>query len=405
MRLTSLAPRTAAATCVLLYSFFLSQAQSPPSIQFFMPDGSLPQRELRFMLTSTDGRVVDTYYTDSKGRFLVTRSSGLRPENGFTITVQSDGRTFDTTTYLHRSHGLSTIYYIPIFLNRLETKAAPPAGVIDLAELDVLAPQQARDEYEGAMRAIKSGQMNEAVVHLKQAIEIYPKYFRALNDLGVVLMKLKRLDEASQAFARAIEVAPRVYYPRLNLAIIKTRQAHYTEAIEILEKLHNDYPALTEARTPLADALMAANRLDEAEPHLRAALADDKLDDAAIGNTRYLLGLLFNRKQRFNEAIKELDLASKLLPEAPRIHLQLGGALLQVKRFDDAERELLAAYRFGGKEMGAAQFLLGELYFRQKRFANAMAAFEKYLADVPQAPNASEVQGVINKIRAALNQK
>ncbi len=44
----------------------VAPAQAPPSIQFFMPDGSLPSHELRFTLTSDDGRV-DSFYTDSTG--------------------------------------------------------------------------------------------------------------------------------------------------------------------------------------------------------------------------------------------------------------------------------------------------------------------------------------------------
>ena len=68
----------------------------------------------------------------------------------------------------------------------------------------------------------------------------------------------------------------------------------------------------------------------------------------------------------------------------------------------DWEANLLAAYQLGGKEMGAAQFLLGQVYFQKEDFEKAMRAFELYLIDVPQAPNRAEVQGVIEKIRLAI---
>ena len=110
-----------------------AEAQAPPSIQFFMPDGSLPDRQLRFTLTTDNGSVVDTFFTDTKGRFLVTRSAGLRPETGFTITVESDGLTFGTTMYQHRTHGVPTVYYIAVFLKRLESAPSTPPGTIDLA--------------------------------------------------------------------------------------------------------------------------------------------------------------------------------------------------------------------------------------------------------------------------------
>jgi Flp pilus assembly protein TadD len=377
------------------------RAQAPSSVQFFMPDGSLPPNELRFSMVSEDGRIVDTFYTDSKGRFLFTRAQGLRSDIGYTITVQSDGRTYDTTTVSFKYYA-NTVFYVPIFLRPLTHKTPKPAEVVDLAELDPVAPKEAREAYDGAMNALRTGRAEEAVTKLRNALAIYPDYFRALNDLGVLLMKLNRLEEAAEALERAMKVAPRVYYARLNLGVVRTRQGRYKEAISLLEALHKQNPTLTEVRVPLADALMAVDRLDAAEAHLRAALADPKLAGVSSGDVHYKLGLLLNRKQRFEEAVSELKLAVGLLPESPRAHLQLGGALLQLNRLEEAERALLASYRLGGAEMGGAQLFLGQLYFAQKKYEQAMHAFERYLADVPSAPNAAEVRDVIAKIKAAI---
>ncbi|HJQ68160.1 MAG TPA: tetratricopeptide repeat protein [Blastocatellia bacterium] len=380
-----------------------SLAQAPPSIQFFMPDGSLPSRELRFNLRTEDGRV-DTFFTDSRGRFLITRSQGLTPNAGYIITVESDGRSFDTTTTTFRFYN-NFIYHITVFLRPLEAEKAKATGAVDLAELDSQAPQPARAHYESAMEALKAGKVEVAIGSLEKAISIYPRYFRALNDLSVIHMKLNRLDDAARTLEQAISIAPRVYYARLNLAIVRTRQSRFKEAITMLEKLQKENPDLSQIRVRLADALIADNRLDDAESHLRVAIADDSLERDVMGNAHYLLGLLFNRKQRFQDAVKQLESAGKLLPNSPRIHLQLGAALYQLNKLEEAERQLLAAYRIGGAEMGAAQFLLGELYFTQKRYENAMRAFEQYLADVPKAPNAAQVQAVVEKIRTALTQK
>ncbi|HET9529761.1 MAG TPA: tetratricopeptide repeat protein [Blastocatellia bacterium] len=399
----SLLQAVTAALLILLVSI-ISNAQTggaPPSIQIFMPDGSLPPREVRFQLVSEDGRV-ETFYTDTKGRFLITRSEGLRPNVRYTITVQGDGLTYDTTVVSFKEYN---VYYIPVFLRPIKPDVVKPAGVIDLAEIDSASPPDAREAYENGLKAIRTNQPDEAVREMNRAIEIYPNYFRALNDLGVLLMKLNRLDEAASAFERASSLAPRIYYPRLNLAIVRTRQAKYKDAITILDKLHKENPGVVEIRTPLADALMAAGNLDEAERHLRSALSDKRLDRDSSGNTYYLLGLLLNRKQKPAEAVAALQTAAKIIPGGPRIHLQLGGALLQLKRYEEAERELKEAYRLSGPELGAAQFLLGEVYFMTGKYESAMRAFEQYLADVPKAPNTAEVRALIDKIKAALNPK
>ena len=394
---------------LVLWLSISSFAQAPPSIQVFMPDGSLPPRELRFTLTTDTGRI-DTFFTDSKGRFLFTRAEGLSANAGYTITIQSDGRSFDTTTVSFKYYG-NTVFYVPVFLRPLSSATSAtsatskPAKAVDLAELDVLVPKQARDEYDGAMGSLRSGKAEEAISKLTAALTIYPDYFRALNDLGVLFMKLNRLSEAAETLQRAVKIAPRVYYPRLNLAIVRTRQGKYKEAIDLLEALRKENPGLIEIRTPLADALMAANRLDDAEGHLRAVVSDSRLDREAMGDAHYKLGLLLNRKQRFAEAVKELEEAAKILPNSSRIHLQLGGALLQLKRLDEAERALIESYRLGGPEMGGAQLFLGELYFTQKKHELAMRAFEQYLRDVPEAPNREQIQGVIDKIKTALSPK
>src|SRR5215217_3291682 len=145
MRLNLPTPRLTFALLLFLFLSVLSYGQvggaggAPPSIQFFMPDGSLPPRELRFTMSADNGRI-ETFYTDSKGKFLITRLLGLRTDAEYKITVESDGRTFDTTTVSFKEFG---VYYIPVFLKRLKSPAIQPARLVDLAEFDVLAPEPA----------------------------------------------------------------------------------------------------------------------------------------------------------------------------------------------------------------------------------------------------------------------
>ncbi|HKP85081.1 MAG TPA: tetratricopeptide repeat protein [Blastocatellia bacterium] len=398
----------AAALLFLLLPAFASaqvntagQGGAPPSIQFFMPNGTMPEREVRFTLMSDSGRI-EVYFSDSKGRFIMSPVLGLKSSAEYRIVVQSDGTSYDTTMVTFKEFG---VYQVQVFLRPLRAPATKPARVVDIAELDSPAPETARQAYAEAMRAYKAGQNEEAVRGLKQAIELYPDYFRALNDLGVIYMKMGKLDLAAQMFEQAIKIGPRVYYPRLNLAKIYTRQGKYKEAVLMLEQLHKENSALAEVRIALGDALMAMNRLEEAEPHLRAALADPKLERESAGDVHYKLGSLLSRKEQYDEAIKELSQAVEVLPDSARSHLQLGGALLQVNRMGEAERELLAAYRIGGAQMGGAQLMLGQIYFMRQNFESALRAFEQYLADVPKAPNAAQVEGVVKKIKVALNKE
>ena len=376
-------------------------SQASPSIQFFMPNGTYPPREIRFEMAIDNGRV-ETFFSDSKGKFLLTRLLGLKPDAEYRIKVLGDGLSYDTTTFTFKEYGVNAVYYIPIYLKPHSSQPTPPAKVVDLAEFDADVPAEAKQAYDGALRSFKEGQRNEAIKGLEHAIEIYPNYFRALNDLGVIYMKMNKLDDAVRFFERASRIAPRVYHPRLNLGIILTKRGKYREAATLLDALYRENQAISEVRIALADVLIALNRLDEAEPHLKTALLDSALDRASTGNAHYQLGLLFNKKQKYESAVVELSQALQSIPNAARIHLQLGGALLQLGRLDDAQRELLTAYRLGGAQMGGAQLMLGQIYFMEKKYESAQRAFEQYLADVPNAPNANEVRAFIDKIKSAL---
>src|SRR5256714_2991356 len=159
---------------------------APPSIQFFMPDGSLPAHEIRFTLESDAGRV-ETYFSDSKGKFLMSRVLGMKSDAAYQLTVISDGTSYATTTTRFREYG---VYYIPVFLLPLRRPATKPAGVVDLAEFDLLAPNEARQVYHAAWRAYQGGQVDEAGRGLATALRIYQNYVCRFDDLGEIYMRV-----------------------------------------------------------------------------------------------------------------------------------------------------------------------------------------------------------------------
>jgi tetratricopeptide (TPR) repeat protein len=378
-----------------------ARAQAPPAIQIFMPDGSLPTRNMRLMLTRDDGRI-ETVFTDTKGKFQVT--GDLIREADYTITVESDGRTYDTTTATFRIIR-NTPVYTTVFLRRFSGRAQPPPGVLDAATLDTDVPAEARAAYEQAMKAVGQGETEAALAAFKHALELDPHYLRARNDLGVLYLQLKRLDEAAETLRQAVKLNKHFYYPRLNLGIVLNRQGKYKEAAEVLGTLRKEEPALAGTRLPYAEALFGLGKLAEAKQVLREALADTSLERAAQAEAHFRLGAVLNREEHFAEAAAELEQAVALDPNSPAAHLQLGGALMQLKRPAEAERALLRAYELGGASVGAAQFLLGQLYYLQEKYEQSLHAFEQYLKDVPDAPNAEQIKSTVEKLKAALVKK
>ena len=363
-----------------------------------MPGGGIPDRPIRFELSRDDGRI-ETLFTDNKGKFLIT--GDLVRDADYIIRVEGDGRSFASTTVTFRTFR-NIVTYVPVFLNALEASKRVSSGVVNAKELNV--PAEAKQNYQDAMDALARGDSTGAVDHLKKAISIYPKYARAFNDLGVIYLQTGRLTDAAATFRQALKIDDSFVYPRLNLGITLNRMGKYSDAADTLGRLYQE-TMLPLARLPYAEALAETNHSSDAEKIIRTVIDDPNVSDAIHAEAHFRLGAIYNKLNRFGDAVPQFEAAVTLQPNMTMAHVQLGGALLQLKRLAEAERELKRGYELGGASAGVAQFLLGETYHSQGKYQLAVQAFEQYLKDVPNAPNSAQVKDAIERIRTALKQQ
>ena len=376
----------------------IAQAGAPSSIQIFMPGGGIPDRPIRFELSRDDGRI-ETLFTDNKGKFLIT--GDLVRDADFIVRVQGDGRSFASTTVTFRTFR-NIVSYVPVFLNPIAGAKRPSPSVLNV--IDVNVPADARTSYEQAMEALNRKDTQGAIDNLMKALTLYPKYVRAMNDLGVIYLQTGRLNDAVATFRQAIKTNETFVYPRLNLGVALIRLGKLNEAAEVLGRLYQE-TTLPLARLPYAEVLTATGHFAEAETILRLVCDDANAADSIHAEARFRLGAIFNKQNRFADAVPEFEEALKLEPNMVNAHIQLGGALLQLKRAAEAERELKKAYELGGASAGAAQLLLGETYHAQGKYELAIRAFAQYLKDVPNAPNAAQVNEAIDRMKIALNKR
>jgi Flp pilus assembly protein TadD len=370
-------------------------AQAPPSsVQVFMPNGGMPTRALLMTVSSDEGRT-ETVFTDSKGIYAM-RTPTARAVN-YTVTLRSDDQTFATTTSIFRIEKNSPGRFL-VFLKPIASAKLPVNGVVDVTTLESSVPSKAHAAYQHAMDFIGKGQLESAIGSLQEAIRLYPEYVRARNDLGVVFMKLNRLDEAAATFRQASDINKRFFHPRMNLGIVLTRQGKYKEALDVLEPLYEENHGMLEVRLAYARALEGAGQLSDAEKIYRSTLESKNLPPETQADMHFCLGVLLNRQRKFGDAVTELQKAIAL-NDAANSHLQLGAALMLLQQPSAAEHELLRAYELGGQSAGAAQLLLGNIYYAQQRFSDAQRALEQFLKDVPSAPNAPQITRVIADLK------
>lgn len=117
-----------------------------------------------------------------------------------------------------------------------------------------------------AINAVKL--RNRAIEHFQKAIEIWPDYQDAYNNLGVTLMDANRLDDAYNVYSKLITRFPEYAKGRYNLGYTCYLLQRYNEAEQILEQYI--------ATSKNADALFLVaecegyqNKFDEAINHLQ----------------------------------------------------------------------------------------------------------------------------------------
>jgi len=301
---------------------------------------------------------------------------------------------------------------------RLEIEAAPDAqqrAVLRLKLSDLLASSGKKQEAIAELRSLAGEDRfdpltlynaGNALARLRDAdsaVNAYRKandqgkgrYSRALNNLGVVLMRQTRWEEAAEAFLAALRLEDfryaeasynlgRLYYLRgeRDLAVREWRRAlavnpEHTAAAQALARAGNEGRITVAARTPLTKPI--PNKTDNGSmsktPTVarRAPPVSNNPSRKSI-STRTLLvdpetfGFLQRaRSARDNghneEAIANYDrVISRMGGYFAPANLELSYALMTLKRNDVAIKTLLEVSKVDGERYPITYYYLGRLY-------------------------------------------
>jgi tetratricopeptide (TPR) repeat protein len=194
-----------------------------------LPSGQPVTERCRVTLSSIH-ETDRTVYTDNNGGF----GFGSLPEAIYTLEVAGDAKLYDVVIQEVRLlRGMQARLVINL-KERNPSHASNVGHVISEAEADPNIPSAAKKEYEKGTRLAAEEKITEAIERFKHAIELYPGYLMARNDLGVQYLKLKRTTEAVEQFEGAIEINSKAFNPRLNLGIALVNRMKYNDAIDHL---------------------------------------------------------------------------------------------------------------------------------------------------------------------------
>lgn len=181
-----------------------------------------------------------------------------------------------------------------------------PAGAAALAPT-LAAEIEASSLHEEARQEIRAGNLFAAADHLKRALRANPRFTAAHLDLGVVLARMRRFDQAIPHLRRAVELAPHQAVGYCNLGL----------------------------------ALFESGAFDEATSVLSSGI---QLDPESA-NLHKHFGTVLMQVGKWNEAISSFQKLVQLLPDSAEAFVRLGIAQQSAGEFAEAANSFREAVR------------------------------------------------------------
>jgi tetratricopeptide (TPR) repeat protein len=175
-------------------------------------------------------------------------------------------------------------------------------------------PPEAQTEYVSATRSLSKGDKDEAISKLRKAIEIFPTYFLALQELGLLYLDKERDKEAIEPLKKAIQVNSKGAQSHLGLGMAYVNLDRLKEAIEELRIALTIDPRLFRAHLYLGMALIGTGSLDEAEKSLKQAYI---VGGPTLARATHLyLASIYSTRKQYHDAVNELETYLRENPKA-----------------------------------------------------------------------------------------
>ena len=308
------------------------------------------------------------------------------------------------------THALACTSQNPIAHNSLGN-ALSDSGQVDEAIAHYRQALEIESGYAAAHhnlgRALAGrGEMNEAITHYQQALLIKPDYAEAHNNLGYVLASRGEVDEAIVHYRRALAINPDVAEAHNNLGTalagrhpqagtrIDEAITYYRQALEIR-------PDFAEAHFNLASAFAGRGQIDEAIDQYRQALAIKSDYAEAHANLGYALA----GRGLVDEAIAQYQQAVAIKPDYAEAHFNLGYALLgRHPQAGSRVDEAIAHYRQAvaiKPDYAEAHYNLGSVLAARGQSDEAIAHYRKA---VQIKPDFAEARTNLGNALAGLGQ-
>jgi tetratricopeptide (TPR) repeat protein len=186
---------------------------------------------------------------------------------------------------------------------------------------------------------------------------------------------------------------PRKVRQLYDKAVKAFQTGNSAEAKRKLDDALKQYPDFTEALTLCAFIQLNLNQWEAAEQKLQAAIRSD----SAFPSAYVVLGDLYNRELRFDDALATMEHAVALIPDSWLVHYEIARALIGKHQYDLALTISDAALRNNHGTLlhiARAHALAG-----LKRYPQAVAELRAYLHYQPAGEGSQQAREMLRQLQ------
>jgi tetratricopeptide (TPR) repeat protein len=271
----------------------------------YLNNSNQPAAQVLVSIRSLSSAMSRSVLTDFEGHF----EFRSLPPGTYQISVEEQG-------YEHAST-IAQVNFFPseVTLNVKSSRASAPGGSsysVSVRQLKI--PTKAQDEFVRGLDRLAKGDPTGSLSHFNKAAAAYPDYYEAFYDIGVAEMRLHHQDKAMEAFQKSIDLSEGRYaLPQFAYGLLLCQQRKPAEGERLIRSGLETDPDAPEGHLFLAIALLAQNRVDEAEKSVREAL----LRKPQYSDAYLVLSDLHGRRKDYQAQLQDLDTYLKLAPAAP----------------------------------------------------------------------------------------
>jgi tetratricopeptide (TPR) repeat protein len=217
-----------------------------------------------------------------------------------------------------------------------------------------------------------------------------PNKSRPYSNLGQVLTRQERYDEALTNYLKAIELNPNFAIVRYNLGGLYKKRGETNKAIEQYRKAIQIDPNFVKAYNNLGVALIKEDKTDEAIENLQQALQKDP----NLASAHINLGLALSKQEKISDAVVHWNKALQISSNLPKAQFQLGAALVKQGRTEQGVHHLKRALQIN-PDFAEAHNNLGGQLLQEGRIDEALKHFNAALKSDPEIAEAHNNVGII----------